>query len=186
MFQWKKSLQTSPVKDKRILWFWPHTCALLIVLVDRSWRFRKQCSKWLSIRHTLYDALMVWHSTTERERWKIYKSFWGKQNATGKLRDHLHLSWQIILSSFLTSIGCRINPQIVFGTADRWVSLYTHSDFCVFCRKTCKHATRGVPSWRLTCIHAIVSRSPWGHGWVAPDKQHCKQWTSSLFLWIFA
>ena len=52
--------------------------------------------------------------------------------------------------------------------------------------KTCKHTTRGVPSWRLTCIHAIVSRSHWGHGWVAPDKRHCKQWTSSLFLWIFA
>ena len=37
-----------------------------------------------------------------------------------------------------------------------------------------------------SCIHAIVSRSPWGHDWVAPDKRHCKQWTSSLFLWIFA
>ena len=42
--------------------------------------------------------------------------------------------------------------------------LYTHSDFVVFCRKTCKHAARGVPLWRLTCIHAIVSQSPWGHG----------------------
>ena len=23
---------------------------------------------------------------------------------------------------------------------------------------------------RLTCVHAIISWSPWGHGWVAPDK----------------
>ena len=59
--------------------------------------------------------------------------------------------------------------------------LYTHSDFCVFCRKTCKQATHDAQSWRLTCIHAIISRSPWGYGWVAPDKRHCKQWTSSLF-----
>ena len=39
--------------------------------------------------------------------------------------------------------------------------LYTHCDFCVFCWKTGKHATCGVSLWRLTCIHAIVSRSPW-------------------------
>ena len=42
----------------------------------------------------------------------------------------------------------------------------------------CQH---GVPAWRLTCIHVIISRSPWGHGWVAPNKRHCKQWSSSLF-----
>ena len=36
----------------------------------------------------------------------------------------------------------------------------------------------------LTCIHAIVSWSPWGHGSVAMDKRHCQQWTSSLF-WGF-
>ena len=29
-------------------------------------------------------------------------------------------------------------------------------------------------------------RSPWGHGLVALDRRHCKQWTSSLFLLIFA
>ena len=58
--------------------------------------------------------------------------------------------------------------------------------FGEFCRGPYQHATHGVLSWRLTCIHAIVSRSPLGHGWVAPDKRHCKQRTSSLFLWIFA
>ena len=30
-------------------------------------------------------------------------------------------------------------------------------------------------------IHASVSRSPRGHGSVAPDKRHCRQWMSSLF-----
>ena len=34
---------------------------------------------------------------------------------------------------------------------------------------------------RMTCIHASVSRSPRGHGSVAPDKRHCHQWMSSLF-----
>ena len=64
--------------------------------------------------------------------------------------------------------------------------LNTHFDFCEFCQKTCQHATRGALSLRLTCIHAIVSRSSWSYGWLAPDKWHCKQWTSSLFLLIFA
>ena len=39
--------------------------------------------------------------------------------------------------------------------------LNTHFDFCVCGRETC-------------------------HGSVVPDKRHCKQWTSSLFLLIFA
>ena len=34
---------------------------------------------------------------------------------------------------------------------------------------------------RMTCIHANVSRSPRGHGSVAQDKRHCRQWMSSLF-----
>ena len=33
----------------------------------------------------------------------------------------------------------------------------------------------------MTCMHASVSRSPMGHGLVAPDKRHCRQWMSSLF-----
>ena len=45
----------------------------------------------------------------------------------------------------------------------------------------CQHGMHGVPSWHLTLIHAIVSRSSWGHGSVASDKRHCQQWTSSLF-----
>ena len=53
--------------------------------------------------------------------------------------------------------------------------------FCVFWREHCQHAMHAVPLWCLTCIHAIVSRSPWVHGLVAPDKRHCQQWTSSLF-----
>ena len=32
---------------------------------------------------------------------------------------------------------------------------------------------------RMTCIHASVSRSPRGHGSVAPDNRHCRQWMSS-------
>ena len=59
--------------------------------------------------------------------------------------------------------------------------LNAHSDFGVFWREPCQHATHAVPLWRLTCIHAIISRSPWVHGSVAPDKRHCQQWTSLLF-----
>ena len=62
--------------------------------------------------------------------------------------------------------------------------LNAHSDFCVFWREPCQHTTHGVLSWRLTCIHAIVSRSPWGHGSVAPDKRHCQQ--SSLFCGLLS
>ena len=32
-----------------------------------------------------------------------------------------------------------------------------------------------------TCIHAIVSRNPWGHGWVAPDKRQRQRWTKSPY-----
>ena len=39
---------------------------------------------------------------------------------------------------------------------------------------------------QFTQIIFVLLYTPWGHGWVAPDKRHCKQWTSSLFLWIFA
>ena len=59
--------------------------------------------------------------------------------------------------------------------------LNAHSDFCVFWREPCQHTMHAVPSWCLTCIHAIVSRSPWVHGSVAPFKSHCQQWMSSLF-----
>ena len=38
----------------------------------------------------------------------------------------------------------------------RSVSVYTRIPIFVFCRKTCNHATHGVPSWRLTCIHAMA------------------------------
>ena len=51
----------------------------------------------------------------------------------------------------------------------------------MFWREPCQHTTHAVPSWRLTCIHTIVSWSPWAHGSVAPDKRHCQEWTSSLF-----
>ena len=50
-----------------------------------------------------------------------------------------------------------------------------------FGREPCQHVTRDVPLGWLTCIRASVSRSPWGHGSVAPDKRHCQQWTSWLF-----
>ena len=60
--------------------------------------------------------------------------------------------------------------------------LNAHSNFCVFWREPCQHATHGVPSWRLTCIHTIVSRSPWGHGLVAP----LQAMNELIFLWIFA
>ena len=33
----------------------------------------------------------------------------------------------------------------------------------------------------MTYIHASVSRNPRGHGSVAPDKRHCRQWMSLLF-----
>ena len=77
-------------------------------------------------------------------------------------------------------IGGRINTQFLFEQliGER---LNAHSNFCVFWREPCQHATHAVPAWRLTCIHAIVSRSPWVHGSVAPDKRHCQQWMSLLF-----
>ena len=34
----------------------------------------------------------------------------------------------------------------------------------------------------MMCAHASVSRSSRGHGSVAPDKRHSRQWMSSLFL----
>ena len=57
--------------------------------------------------------------------------------------------------------------------------------FVCFGREPFQHVTRDVPLGWLTCIHASISQSPWGHGSVAPDKSHCQQWTSSL-LRIFA
>ena len=59
--------------------------------------------------------------------------------------------------------------------------LNTHSVFCEFGQQTCQHATRGRDIVQDTCIHASVSLSPRGHGSVAPDKRHCRQWMSSLF-----
>ena len=75
--------------------------------------------------------------------------------------------------------------QIIFvpPIGDR---LYTHTfRFVCFCRKTYKHATHGVPSWQLTCIHAIVSRSPWGYGWVARAKGTASN-ERVQSLWVFA
>ena len=77
-------------------------------------------------------------------------------------------------------MGGRKNTQFILELPIR-EHLNAYSNFCVFWREPCQHATHGVPSWHLTCIHAIVSRSPWGHGSVAPDKRHCQQWMSSLF-----
>ena len=92
-----------------------------------------------------------------------------------------YVSWKFVVMHYVLTSSHRrpYKPKINFGTANRWVS--KRANVCVFWQKPCQHATHGVPSWRLTCIHAIVSRSPWGHGSVAPDKRHCKQWTSSLF-----
>ena len=42
----------------------------------------------------------------------------------------------------------KLYPLIIGGL------LNTHSDFCVCDRDTCQHTTRGVPLWRLTCVHA--------------------------------
>ena len=43
--------------------------------------------------------------------------------------------------------------------------------FVCFGREPCRQDTRGVPSWRLTCIHAIVSRSPWGSQFGGPGQK---------------
>ena len=51
---------------------------------------------------------------------------------------------------------------ILFGMADRRASKRSFWFLCF--GEPCQHATRGVPSWCLTCIHAIISRSPWVHG----------------------
>ena len=59
-----------------------------------------------------------------------------------------------------------ICPLIIGGL------LNTHFDFCVGSREPYQHVTRGVPLCGLMCIHAFVSRSPWGNGSVAPDRRH--------------
>ena len=59
--------------------------------------------------------------------------------------------------------------------------LNTHSVFSMFGREPRQHATHGVKLCGMTCVHASVSRSPRGHGSVAPDKRHCHQWRSSVF-----
>ena len=59
--------------------------------------------------------------------------------------------------------------------------LNTHSVFCKFGWEPCQHATHGETLCGMMCIHTSVSRSPRGHGSVAPDKRHCRQWMSSVF-----
>ena len=61
-----------------------------------------------------------------------------------------------------------------------------HSDLFAFWREPCQHAMHAVPSWWLTCIHTIVSRSPWAHGSVAPDKRAVPGMNEFTLLWIFA
>ena len=63
-------------------------------------------------------------------------------------------------------IGRRINTHYIF----LWVCREP-------CQQPCQHATRAVTLCGMTC----VSRSPRGHGSVAPDKRHWRQWMSSLF-----
>ena len=82
----------------------------------------------------------------------------------------------------LTSLHQRPYKHAVFLERPIGERLNAHSDFCVFWREALStrhvcHAMpcHAMPSWRLTCIHAIPSRSPWVHGSVAPDKRHCKQ-----------
>ena len=89
--------------------------------------------------------------------------------------------WSLCLTS---SHRMPYKPAICFSTADRRTS--THSVFCDFCREPCQHATRGetLCGMMYMYIHASVSRSPRGHGLVAPDKRHCRQWMSSLFCWF--
>ena len=99
-------------------------------------------------------------------------------------------------------------PTNFVGAADRWASTHAFRFLCVL-PEDLPSWWRGVPSWwrgvhhggvachhgnslwelgLLSVIHflALSDHSPWGHSWVASDKRHCKQWTSSLFLWIFA
>ena len=74
--------------------------------------------------------------------------------------NYSHLSTSICL--FSDHMHMPLKLQICLTSSRQRPCLNTHSDFCVCGRETCQHATHGVPSWRLTCIHAIVSRSPWG------------------------
>ena len=53
--------------------------------------------------------------------------------------------------------------------------------YCEFGQEPCQHATHGVTLCGMSCIHASVSRSQRGHGSLAPDKRHCRQWMSLLF-----
>ena len=69
-----------------------------------------------------------------------------------------------VFTRYPVCIGGCINKQFLL---ERPIGehLNAHSDFCVFWREPC----------HLTCIHTIVSWSPWVHDSVAPDKRHCQR-----------
>ena len=64
-------------------------------------------------------------------------------NQPGKVSAYLGVSWT-------SSHRMPYKPATFLLGRPIGECLYTHSDFCVFYRKTCKHAT---PSWRLMCIY---------------------------------
>ncbi len=92
----------------------------------------------------------------------------------------------LILDRILRSVsfGCRIiNPKFFFFQPRIGGCLDTHSGFFFgeFGREPCQQPTHGVTLCGMTCIHASVYRSPRGHGSVAPNKRHYRQWINSLF-----
>ena len=95
-------------------------------------------------------------------------SFWSIVFPSSKLNSHVLMKTIFWICCLTSSHRRPYKHAIIFGTADRRASKRAFRFLCG-------------PMFGLTCIHAIISLSPWGHGSEAPDKKHCKQWTSSLF-----
>ena len=79
-------------------------------------------------------------------------------------------------------IGCCLNLQYYFQYYFQPpISGRLHTFFASFAGGRVNTLHVAVTLCGMTCIHASVSRSPRGHGLVASDKRHCRQWMSSLF-----
>ena len=84
----------------------------------------------------------------------------------------LRTQWLKITGSFMQQQ--RQYDLIMWGII---FSLWVNLKLALWCVNT-PHVAVTIAGWH---IHASVSRSPRGHGSVAPDKRHCRQWISSLF-----
>ena len=94
--------------------------------------------------------------------------------------------------SWNSSIGVIFTSKISFKissplTTSRRLTCIHAKLFPTVKRRTCIHDLRHYSrnSYSATLADMPFSQSPAGHAWETPDKRHCKQWSSPLFLWIF-